>query len=438
MDLNSAHGFSFVESPAYNPDKRLLLFFTPVVPSTSGNGTAVRAFLEIEVLSRSFNIALCVVTIYDLLPAFSDPSYVSDRCVSVTVIPGRTPPEEMQSLLKCFGQTRWEVIHAFRMSMIPHALRVAEMCSAPSHGFRPYMCLDMDDYESKKALREAALFAWQGDQEKADSIRTWAKICARGELIAIPKFDRVYLSNPGDVCELSARSRSDRLMHLPNAICAPAKGRKMRHTSHSASILFVGTLNYYPNEDAMLFFCRDILPLIRAQLKSDLTLTIVGMSPSDRVRQLAKDHPYIRIEADVLSVDCYYEAADLAIVPLRIGGGTRIKILEAMNFGVPVVSTKMGADGLAVKDGQELLIATSHDDFARSCVCVLEDQALSERLASQARHWIDSHHTVENMASVMHLERALELFWAHNEACQTEEPRDAHQPDITYTSEVVS
>src|ERR1700730_8781261 len=114
MDPNSVLDSAFFEAPVHNPEKPMLLFFSPVIPSTSGGGTAMRAFLEIEVASRTFNVALCVVAIYDQLQVFADARHISEKCISVTVIPGRTPLADMHVALTSFGRTNWDVIHVFR------------------------------------------------------------------------------------------------------------------------------------------------------------------------------------------------------------------------------------------------------------------------------------------------------------------------------------
>jgi len=139
----------------------------------------------------------------------------------------------------------------------------------------------------------------------------------------------------------------------------------------SRSLIFTGSMDWLPNEDAMLFFCRDILPLIRAE-EPDVTVSIVGRAPTPVVRRLAADAG-VEVTGRVDDVRPYMRDAAVYIVPLRIGGGTRLKIFEAMAMRKAVVSTTVGAEGLPVKGGEHLLLADEPRGFARAVVRLLRD-----------------------------------------------------------------
>jgi glycosyltransferase involved in cell wall biosynthesis len=149
------------------------------------------------------------------------------------------------------------------------------------------------------------------------------------------------------------------------------------------TLLFCGHLSYPPNVDGLEFFVGQILPEIRSEIP-DVRLLIVGRTPGPRIRAL-HDGGAIRVEADVPSVADYYRKATVAIVPLRFGGGTRLKIPEAWSLGVPVVSTAFGCEGLGAVDGEHLLIADRPREFARACVALLRTPALRQRLAARGR-----------------------------------------------------
>ena len=124
-------------------------------------------------------------------------------------------------------------------------------------------------------------------------------------------------------------------------------------------IVFVGRMDYYPNIEAIIGFAHNTWPIVRDQLK-DLTLTIVGADPTVGVKSLAAI-PGVEVTGTVPDVRPYYRDALAAVVPLRTGGGTRLKILEAMAAGVPVVSTPLGAEGLMVTPGADILISDPDD-----------------------------------------------------------------------------
>jgi glycosyltransferase involved in cell wall biosynthesis len=133
----------------------------------------------------------------------------------------------------------------------------------------------------------------------------------------------------------------------------------------------------------MTFFCRDILPLIRAE-EPGVTLSIVGRAPTPAVLRLAREH-HIRVTGRVDDVRPYMREAAVYVVPLRIGGGTRLKIFEAMAMEKAVVSTTVGAEGLPVRNGEHVLLADEPRHFAREVVCLLRDSDRRRGLESAAR-----------------------------------------------------
>jgi sugar transferase (PEP-CTERM/EpsH1 system associated) len=150
-----------------------------------------------------------------------------------------------------------------------------------------------------------------------------------------------------------------------------------------ASLVFTGSMDWLPNEDAMLYFCGEILPHIRAE-EPDVRLTIVGRAPTPAVQKLAGEAG-IHVTGRVDDVRPYLREATAYIVPLRIGGGTRLKIFEAMAIGKAVVSTTVGAEGLPVASGEHLLVADQPRTFARAVVDLLRDPDRRHRLESAAR-----------------------------------------------------
>jgi sugar transferase (PEP-CTERM/EpsH1 system associated) len=151
----------------------------------------------------------------------------------------------------------------------------------------------------------------------------------------------------------------------------------------SRTLVFTGSMDWLPNEDAMRYFCREVLPLIRAQ-EPAVVLSIVGRAPTPAVKQLAADAG-VHVTGRVDDVRPYMEEAAVYVVPLRIGGGTRLKIFEAMAMGKAVVSTTVGAEGLPVTSGEHVLIADEPETFARAVVHLLRDVDARRRLEQAAR-----------------------------------------------------
>jgi sugar transferase (PEP-CTERM/EpsH1 system associated) len=149
------------------------------------------------------------------------------------------------------------------------------------------------------------------------------------------------------------------------------------------SVVFTGSMNWLPNEDAMLFFCRETLPLIRRE-EPDVTLSIVGCAPTPAVSALARQHGVI-VTGRVDDVRPYVRDAAVYVVPLRIGGGTRLKIFEAMAMAKAVVSTGVGAEGLPVTDGEHVCLADEPQTFASAVVRLLRDVDSRRQLEKAAR-----------------------------------------------------
>jgi glycosyltransferase involved in cell wall biosynthesis len=153
--------------------------------------------------------------------------------------------------------------------------------------------------------------------------------------------------------------------------------------------VFVGKMDYYPNIEAIIGFANTTWPLVRAQL-TGLTLSIVGASPTAAVQALASI-PGVEVNGTVPDVRPYYRDALAAVVPLRTGGGTRLKILEAMAAGVPVVSSTLGAEGLAVTPGGDILISDPDDpqSWVRN-LAELESEERRSQIVAQALRLVET------------------------------------------------
>ena len=149
------------------------------------------------------------------------------------------------------------------------------------------------------------------------------------------------------------------------------------------NIVFTGSMDWLPNEDAISYFTEKIMPRIR-QAIPDVTLTVVGRNPYPSLLELAKRDRSIEVTGRVSDVRPYIERATAYVVPLRIGGGTRLKIYEAMAMEKAIISTTIGAEGLPVIDGVELLLADTAESFAEAVIRVLSDKALASELGDRA------------------------------------------------------
>lgn len=165
-------------------------------------------------------------------------------------------------------------------------------------------------------------------------------------------------------------------------------------------LLFSGTLDYPPNAEGIAWFADEILPRLRAR-RPGVTLTVVGRNPPRRIQALAND-PAIEVTGWVDDLAPYQEAAAVAIAPLRSGSGTKLKVLEALGVGRPLVATSVGAEGLDVADGVHLLVRDDPQAFADGVAELLEDRERAAALARAGRELVVARYDWDVLAELMH------------------------------------
>jgi len=162
-------------------------------------------------------------------------------------------------------------------------------------------------------------------------------------------------------------------------------------------ITFTGSLSYKPNYDAAMRLCRGILPSIAREIP-DVRLRITGKVDGMDIGDL-RNNPGIEFTGYVDDIRPLVASASALVVPLKFGGGTRLKILEAMALGTPVISTPMGAEGLYAEDGRNILLGDTDEELARKTVLALSDPELSASIAGNARELIKARYLWTDIAS---------------------------------------
>jgi sugar transferase (PEP-CTERM/EpsH1 system associated) len=156
------------------------------------------------------------------------------------------------------------------------------------------------------------------------------------------------------------------------------------------SIVFVGVMHYRPNVDAAIYFAREIMPRLVCERPS-LTFTIVGGGPPDELRRVAARN--IVLTDRVPDTRPYLARAGVVVVPLRMGSGTRLKVLEGLAMGCPLVSTSVGCEGITILNGEHLLLADDPAAFTRSVLRLLDDEALASRLGRDGRALVEARYS---------------------------------------------
>ena len=169
-------------------------------------------------------------------------------------------------------------------------------------------------------------------------------------------------------------------------------------TTPPLDLIFVGSMDWLPNIDAMRLFLDEILPRIRRE-RPATTVGIVGRQPPSELLDRAAQDPGLTVTGTVPDVRPYLWNSQVSIVPLRIGGGTRLKIYEAVAARLPVVSTTVGAEGLGLRDGQEILLADTPEAFAQACLRLLADAGARERVQEAAWNTVAENYSWERVTT---------------------------------------
>ncbi len=233
------------------------------------------------------------------------------------------------------------------------------------------------DWQSGWKRRPAALYSW-----------LQARRLERYERTALEKFDRAIAVSEPDRAALAGLGPTSRpVAVIPNGIDLTEFTPEGSEKEQPDTLVFTGTMDFRPNVDAVSWFVNEVWPRILAQ-KPNAQFFIVGRRPTPAVANL-KNSPGIHVTGTVLDPRPYVRQSALYIVPMRMGGGVRFKVLEAMAMGKAIVTTPMGADGIDLTTGQEAVVADTAQDFAGAVLDLLNDPVRREKLAKQGRRFVE-------------------------------------------------
>ncbi len=218
------------------------------------------------------------------------------------------------------------------------------------------------------------------------------RICrAAGSIIAVSDVDARMMRDLFQVERVAAVPTGVNLGYFAPPTQLPQR------PANAADLVFVGSMDWMPNVDGVDYFAKNILPLIRAR-KPDCSVAIVGRDPSPATLALAQSDPRFFVTGTVPDVRPYLWHSKASIVPLRIGGGTRLKVYESMAAGVPVISTTIGAEGLVYHAPDDIRIADEPKAFADQCVELLEQDNTRRGIAQAALKLVTDNFSSESVA----------------------------------------
>ena len=386
-----------------------LLFLTQVLPYPLDAGPKVRAYYTLKHLAQRHAVTLVSFVRGSDTPAAC--AHLQTVCERVLTVPmprswrreaaalgssllHGTPlliardhvPAMHAALETLVDGTCFDAIHADQLWMAPYALAAQER--AARRGCRPMTLLDQHNAVFLVPLRmaEAARSPW-----RRAMLRREAGLMARYEARICLAFDRVVTVTEQDQAALMSLYPARRPAPptvIP--ICvepgpAPARAKAAAH------VLFLGGMHWPPNADGARWFARAMWPIIHARWPT-AEFWAVGKQPPPELARPEAAKRGLHAPGYAAELEAHWANARVFVAPLRSGGGMRVKILDAWVRGLPVVSTTVGAEGLAARAGENILIADTPAAFAEAVVRVLSDAALAERLARAGRDTILRHY----------------------------------------------
>lgn len=386
-----------------------ILIITPTLPYPPDDGARIRLFNLIKRASQKHSI-----TLLSLIWSYDETRYVpalSKYCSLVETVVGHTrsrwgkilalmhglfsgePPESRLALNREMGEKMQALLAArhFDIVQIEHTFMASylKMIPASSSAKRIISIIDIGSRQYRRMFKIEKRFLtkirWYANWLM---MKTW-EVRVLGEFdkgIAVSSLDKQFLKRIKPGLDISVIDNGIDVEH-----CRP-----LPSNIEKKNILFLGLMYYEANSDAALYFCSKILPLIKQQI-AKCRFFIVGKNPSQELRGLA-DGESVFVTGYVDDPVTYYQNCDVTVVPLRAGGGTRLKILEAMALGRPVVSTSIGCEGLELIDGQHILVADNPEKFAKKTIQLLTDELLYHRLVYEARKLVEAKYSWDSIS----------------------------------------
>ncbi|HNB23678.1 MAG TPA: glycosyltransferase, partial [Candidatus Melainabacteria bacterium] len=282
-----------------------------------------------------------------------------------------------------------DLVFVFKFYLAPYVL--------PNIGALPCW-LDIDELESSYRARLARVYTLCDKKDLAREMELEAQGYAKLEAQYIGRFNKVFASSRREAEGILSRFKKASVRVLPNSY-PKSVSLPQRTATGNARLLFVGSLGYFPNEDAVKYFNREILPLIKQRSPVPVELVVVGGGWKQAVEpaKLKVFYQDVKFVGEVEETSPFYAETDIVVVPLRSSGGTRIKILEAFSHSRAVVSTSIGAEGLELLDGVHLEIADKVEDFTEKVVSLIENSERRRELAKKGHELFKNQYLMQNL-----------------------------------------
>lgn len=383
-----------------------ILVLSPHVPAPAA-GASTRDYHLLKALASRHEVTLLTLNESAIEGVTLKPTGVERLVKSFLLVEGRSAPSKRRAQLQAVLRGRSyllsrSIVHEMQTA-IDHAFRretfdlvFCESIMLSGYRFPDGTCLVIDEHNLEYEL------CWRTYRRTGPGLRklySWleARSLQPEEIRRCGAASLVLVTSERERGELERLAPASAVALVPNGVdpdfFRPCPASEVREQS----IVYTGAMDYYPNIDAVLQFAAHTWPLIQARLPG-ATWTIVGKNPPPQVQQLGQLSG-VNVTGSVVDVRPYLAQAAVAIAPLLIGGGTRLKILEAFAMGKAVVSTSLGCEGLHVAAGRELLIADEPERFAEAVESALDDSQLRRSLGQAGRKLIEAEYSWEQCGS---------------------------------------
>jgi len=358
-----------------------LAVVTHVMPYPADSGTRIRVARIARTLRRRHDVALLSLEAGDAgaatgalgVPVSVHAAETRRGVDAVAVAPATT-----EAVWRAVQEWRADAVHlegTFSAAAAAIHRRRAPVPTVVDEG-----CVHHLSYARAARLAPTAIARLRG------LVRTWR--LRRLEQALARSADAVVAVSEDEARIVHALAPRGRVVVAPNGVDADA----LAATPPGDALLFVGLLSYAPNRDAVEWFAREVLPRLGAGVPDVL---VAGRDPGPTLEALAQSHPRLRLLGFVPDLAPLYARAAVFVNPMRGGGGTRLKMLGAMAAGKAVVSTTIGAEGLALTPGRDVVVADTPGDFAAAVRALLDDRARAARLGRAARALVEARYRWE-------------------------------------------
>lgn len=388
-----------------------ILYLTQKLPFPADSGGPIKTLQTLKILSKDHQIFL--VCFAPNKQELRNQKYLGSLCSKVKIIVSNIPFDHFKNIrpiiLKSLYSFNPFIVFRYKNKKFEKAVREiltkeridaihVDHLNLASYLPKEKNCLWVLEEHNLESEINWGIVKWERwNKFKFFSLLEGLKVSVY-EKRMISKFDYILAISRDDKRKLiKLGAKKERVFFLP----PPFKSKLLfTFKKKQPVILFIGTLPWWPNKDGLLWFYEKVLPLIKKKVEN-ARFVVIGRGITKEMNKLEQEDPYIKFTGYVKDIKNYLSQASVFVVPLRTGSGIRIKILTALSAGIPVVSTKKGAEGIVSKSSEGVILADEPDDFARVVVRILKNKNQANELSKTGLDFIKRSFNQQKAARIL-------------------------------------